>query len=700
MGDLRLAFPEHQKYSQYHRELDLERALTTVRYVVGSVTYTREIFCSLADQVIVIRLEADKPGQLTFTASMETPQQGTISTEEGKRIVLAGRGGTHQGVTGQIVFHALTEVRPVGGTLVATDSTLHVANADSAPLYISIGTNFRNYRDVSGEGRSVAQAHVRAAIEKGYARLRRDHVAGYQKFFDRVTIDLGTSTAEKEPTDVRVSRFASRSDPGLVALYFQFGRYLLISCSQPGGQPANLQGLWNDMLLPPWGSKYTTNINTEMNYWPSEPANLTEMSEPLVQMVRDLAESGRETARSMYGARGWVLHHNTDIWRATAPIDGAWGQWPTGGAWLCQQLWEKYLFSGDEHYLRSVYPLMKSAAEFFEDILVPEPTHGWLVVSPSASPENAPEIHRESSSAGTTIDNQIVFDLMTRTIRAADILDVDSTFARGLQAKVDRLPPMQIGRFGQLQEWLSDWDSPSDEHRHVSHLYGLFPSNQISPRQTPELSEAARTSLVHRGDISTGWSMGWKVNLWARLLDGDHAYKLITDQLRLVGRDSVSDAGGTYPNLFDAHPPFQIDGNFGCTAGIAEMLLQSHEDALHILPALPGAWRSGSITGLRARGGFEVGIRWSEGRVQTVSVKSSLGGVCRIRSYDQLAMHIASGLREASGSNVNVFFRLPIISKPLSNYQSIRVPPALRGTYLYDLPTVAGGTYVLNGTAD
>ena len=700
VGDLRITFPRHAAYTRYYRDLDLNRAVSTTRYTTDDVTYQRETFCSIPDQVIVVRLTANKPGKLAFIASMDTPQQGSVSTEEGRRIILNGRGATHQGIAGQIVFHAVTEIRIAGGTLHATDSSLHVVNADTATLYVSIGTNFRNYRDVGGDGHVMAHKHLSAALEKGYARLRRDHIAGYQKYFRRVTLDLGTSAAAKDPTDVRVSRFASRPDPHLVTLYFQFGRYLLISCSQPGGQPANLQGLWNDMMLPPWGSKYTTNINTEMNYWPSETTNLSEMADPLVQMVRDLAESGKETAHSMYGARGWVLHHNTDLWRATAPIDGAWGQWPTGGAWLCQQLWEKYLFSGDEEYLRSVYPLMKSSAEFFADVLVPEPTHGWLVVSPSASPENAPVIHGESSSAGTTMDNQIVFDLLTRTIRAASILHVDNAFVRELQEKVDRLPPMQIGHFGQLQEWIFDWDSPTDNHRHLSHLYGLFPSNQISPRHTPGLCEAARTSLIHRGDVSTGWSMGWKVNLWARLLDGDHAYKLITDQLHLVGTDPASTEGGTYPNLFDAHPPFQIDGNFGCTAGITEMLLQSHDDALHILPALPTVWKSGSIAGIRARGGYEVGIRWLDGRVITVSLKSSLGGVCRLRSYDQLTGSNGLKLPEASGLNISPYYVLPSVKDPHSTAFSHGDMPPLRRVFEYDVPTLAGIAYVFYGVGN
>lgn len=701
-GSLYFHFPHAEKYTDYYRDLNLDNATATVKYKIDDVAYKRVIFASFPDQVIIVRLTADQPGKINFTAFMNSPEKVKVSTLGNNEIKMDGRTTDHEGIKGKVKFASLVKIVNNGGKITSNDTSLTVVDADTSTIYISIATNFIDYHKLAANQFKRAENYLSKALKKSYNEALNDHIAYYKKFFDRVKLDLGVTDSVKNPTDVRINEFAAGNDPQLVSLYFQFGRYLLISSSEPTGQPANLQGIWNSQLYPPWDSKYTVNINTEMNYWSSEVTNLSEMNEPLVQMLKELSIAGRKTAKEMYGAKGWVLHHNTDIWRVTGAIDGAyWGMWPCGGAWLSQQLWYNYVYNGSKVFLSSVYPVLKGASEFFNDFLIEEPKNKWLVVSPSVSPENSPEIHpKYSITAGATLDNQLVFDLFTETIRAANILGKDKKFVKVLESKLKRLPPMQIGHWGQLQEWLHDWDSPDDHNRHVSHLYGLYPSNQISPFHSPELFEAAKTSLITRGDESTGWSMGWKINLWARLLDGNHAYKLIKDQIKTVsvpkdGKSVFSEEGGTYPNMFDAHPPFQIDGNFGCTAGIAEMLLQSQDGFIFILPALPDTWSSGSVSGLKARGGFIINIEWKNCKASKIKIKSLLGGNCRIRSYNQLIALGNFKLKEGKGNNPNPFFIVPKIKRPLISPEAKIKPLELKKSFLYDFNTEAGKEYTL-----
>ena len=698
VGSLSLSFPGHEAFTDYRRELDLSQAVTTTTYSVDGTTFKREIFASAPDDVIAVRLTADRPGQISFEATLPTPQEATVRTDGDNRLILSGQTGDHEGVTGQVRFQAIAEITAEGGALSSTGTSLSVRGADSATIYISIGSNFIRYDDLSGDEARRAGDRLKAAAQQSFNELRAAHVADYKTLFDRVTLNLGAPDAAGTPLDQRIAAVGQGVDPELVELYFQFGRYLLISSSRPGTQAANLQGIWNQDMDPPWDAKYTLNINAQMNYWPAELTGLAELHEPFIQMVRELSETGRETARVMYDADGWAAHHNTDIWRITGPVDGVfWGMWPTGGAWLAHHLWERYLYSGDEAYLAEVYPIMADAARFLADFLVEHDEHGWLVVAPSNSPENAPSIRPDVSiAAGATMDNQLVYELFSNTIRAAEVLGVDDNLAQTLREKRAKLPPMQVGRHGQLQEWLEDLDDPNDKHRHVSHLYGLYPAAQISPFRTPELSHATRTSLEHRGDPSTGWSMGWKVNLWARLLDGNRALKLIGNHLAPVRPDRGGEGGGTYPNLFSAHPPFQIDGNFGATAGIAEVLLQSHDGAIHLLPALPDAWASGSVTGLRARGGFVIDVlEWENGKVVNVEITSTLGGNARIRVGSELTSADGTPIPSASGENPNIFYELVQTPEPIISPEFDADPHPAPSVNEYDLETNPGQTYVL-----
>lgn len=701
-GDLFLMFPQGEKSKNYRHELDLETAVNTVAYDIGTTHFTRKVFASHPDESIVMRVESDARKQVTFDLLLTSPHNSVTQTKD-SQLLMTGQLGSRKerGLIGPwegegTRFAAKVKVIAEGGEVIYLEDKISIRDADAVTIVYVAATSFENYNDVSGDPIEKVNSYIAAVDGKSFDELYQRHIEDYTTLFNRVSIELGgKNDVSQTPTDERLKKAAEGGlDLLLEEQLFQYGRYLMIAGSREGTQPLNLQGIWNGTINPPWASKYTININIQMNYWVAEVCNLSELHEPFLRMVDELQEPGKNTAKSHYKANGWVTHHNTDLWRGTAPVDGAqWGMWPTGGAWLCQHLWEHYLYTGDIEFLKKAYPIMKGAAEFFFDVLV-ENEEGNLITSPSVSPEHSHggttkdglSVGRDGTSLvdGPTMDIQILNDLFTNCITASELLGVDTSFKSKVLKTKARLAPMKIGKYGQLQEWQEDWDNPNDPHSHVSHLYGLFPSNQINIKDNPKLFDAARTSLIQRG-FDDGWPGAWRISLWARAGDGNNAHKSLNYLMP-----------GLSESLLNNGRVFQIDANFGATAGIAEMLLQSHDGSIRLLPALPDVWKDGYVKGLRARGGFEItALEWENDKVVKVKIKSTLGGNCRVRSYNELVYADKKDITLANEENENPFYQIPKIKTPLISKSAKLIGVELKPSYLYDIQTKPGQLIVL-----
>jgi alpha-L-fucosidase 2 len=652
LGNLVIKFPSTEPVSDYRHQLSLDTAIVTTSYLQGDVRYTREVFVSPVDQVVVVRLTADQPGKLNFKAQLRgyrntahsnyTTDYFHMDGDGPNGLMLRGKSADYMGIEGKLRYQARLRAIPTGGSVSVIGDEVSVNNAAAVTLLIAAATNFVNYKDVSADPQARVTATLQALIGKSFDAMKAGHVQEHKRLFRRVVLNLPVTPNSQLPTEERLRRFDGSNDPALAALLFQFGRYLLISSSRPGSQPANLQGIWNKDMNPMWDAKYTTNINTQMNYWPAEVGNLSECAEPLFIMIKELTDQGSQVAREHYGARGWVFHQNTDLWRVAAPMDGpSWGTFTTGGAWLATHLWEHYLYTGDKAFLKDYYPVLKGSAEFYLDFLVPHPKYPWLVTNPSTSPENFPAGPANvrffdettmfetgtSICAGSTIDMQILRDLFSAVAQAADVLETDRDFKDRVLTARAKLAPMQVGRKGNLQEWLEDWDETEKSHRHISGLWGLFPGHQISMRRTPKLAEASKVVLEQRGLPGTGWSSAWKAACWTRLGNGAKAIENINYAIHNY----------TFNSLFSiCSKALQVDGSFGISAVIAELLIQSHEEELNLLPALPASWSAGEVSGLMARGGFGVSMRWQEGKLMEATILSKNGNLCRVRSATAL----------------------------------------------------------------